>query len=624
MQVVCHPHLSFNVSRVFLIAPITTAMVCLMSRTEEPWRITALVWAILIFITFCIWAFAVTYEEIKSCFMLVERCFPTEENEPNRLTRFVKTANRALLITQTKRYSGVRSQRYLVAGDEPSRNYTESELAPAESRTGCFSRFISLPCCSLLFVPVDRPERIFKADEIRGIQPIMTKNNWSMQKYWCYGDSHQNTVLVTGGSSALSNEQMKYSVLCTFTGIIFATLLLIGFFVWLELGVAIYLLAAIIALLCCVYPLFWNSREMIKMYNQLKEDNIDEEDNERDTATMVNIWETAVITTPKTWLCYAFVLFEMVFFFLWPFISMILMQNYNVAAVFFVLGFFNFLSRFFDASAMLSKHGSISSDLFTEESGGDNHHVSSYRLSEIVGGIINNKGRWVWTWIFVLVFLLVWFMVSASQGSADYVTAEQRGPRPPILLVNDFYYAGVNNLAYPTCKLTKGFEFPGVDSLNSQTVGIVSSDLGDYSFLSAMAYEKSIVNNYTLKEWFGEGEVIDEVEYVSQWRIDSSTEESPVYFKLFSVPKVNSAVVSIRGSETMFDWLANAHLWFASGTAQLVKWLTPFGWSKYFLFVIVMSSLLHLYLTEGLFILSFTLSMEPNYPRSSSGCKWSY
>ena len=31
-------------------------------------------------------------------------------------------------------------------------------------------------------------------------------------------------------------------------------------------------------------------------------------------------------------------------------------------------------------------------------------------------------------------------------------------------------------------------------------------------------------------------------------------------------------------SETAFDWLSNMQLWSAAGLAQVVKWLTPFGW----------------------------------------------
>lgn len=232
------PSLSF---RVFLIAPITTAMICLMAKNEEPWRITALVWAVLILVTFAGWALALTYKEIKSCFLLVEKCFPLEEEEPNKFKRFMKIANRALLITQTKRYSGTKRQRYLVAGDDLTKTYTTSQLAPVETRTRFYSRLVSLKCCSKMktFESVDPPRKILEADEITGYQPIMTKSNWSMQKYWCSGDSHQRTVLVTGGPSALSGEQMKFSVFCTFTSVILATLLFIGFLVWMEMGVAI-------------------------------------------------------------------------------------------------------------------------------------------------------------------------------------------------------------------------------------------------------------------------------------------------------------------------------------------------------------------------------------------------
>lgn len=574
-------HISLSLSfRVFLIAPITTAMVSLMAGSSAPWRITGLVWAILILITFAFWALAVTYKEILACFLLVEKCFPLEEEEPNKFKRFLKIANRALLITQTKRYSGTKRQRYLVADDDLTTSYTNSDIKPIESRTRCFSRLVSLKCCTKIntFDSVDPPRKVLEADEILGYQPIMTKTNWSMQKFWCSGDSHQRTLLVTGGPSALSGEQMKFSVLCTFISVILATLLLIGYLVWMEFGLAIYLIAAVIALLCCVWPLFVNSREMLKLYDELKEGNNDEEDNERGSNTMMNVWERVVISEPKPWLCYAFVAFEVVFFFLWPFISLVL-KNGPIGVVFFVLGFFNFLWRYFDASSVLSKYGTISDaeQLFDEESDGITHD-KKYRFSQIVGSVIKNKGRWIWTWIFVLVFLVVWFMLSASQSESanPTITAEQRGPRPPILLLNDFYYPGVDTLAYPTCKLTKGFEFPVLDGQSTKNV---SSDLADYSFLSAMAYEKESINQYTLQEWFGGG-VVDEVDYVNKWRKESGTQSNPVYFKLFSAPQVNSAVVSIRGSETMFDWLANLHLWFASGVAQIVKWLTPFGWSE--------------------------------------------
>ena len=162
---------------------------------------------------------------------------------------------------------------------------------------------------------------------------------------------------------------------------------------------------------------------------------------------------------------------------------------------------------------------------------------------------------------------------SSSQNSTEFFQLQDRGERPPILLVDDFYYKGEDNtLAYPTCKLTKGFEFTGNSGVES------ASDLGDYSFLSALSYEKSSVVTYLLDQWFGPKVLVDEEEFVTQYRKDTGT-SSPVYFKLFSLPEYPGyGIMSIRGSETAMDWISNLQLWSAAGLAQMVKWLTPFGW----------------------------------------------
>lgn len=132
-------------------------------------------------------------------------------------------------------------------------------------------------------------------------------------------------------------------------------------------------------------------------------------------------------------------------------------------------------------------------------------------------------------------------LLLGAEKNTDSVEPGDRGPRPPILLPpgNEFYYQGEEDtLAYPTCQLTKGFEFPGGQA----------TDLGDYSFLSAMAYESTAVTDETLPSWFGEGVVVDESDFVAEYRQESGTAASPVSFKLFSLPAVPGyAVMSIRG-----------------------------------------------------------------------------
>lgn len=92
-----------------------------------------------------------------------------------------------------------------------------------------------------------------------------------------------------------------------------------------------------------------------------------------------------------------------------------------------------------------------------------------------------------------------------------------------------------------------------------------------------MAYETENITTYSIDQWLGKpGVLVDEEEFVSQWREDSGTDLNPVYFKLFSVKEMPElAVMSIRGSETSYDWIVNLQLWSSAGLAQVIKWVTP-------------------------------------------------
>jgi hypothetical protein len=137
-------------------------------------------------------------------------------------------------------------------------------------------------------------------------------------------------------------------------------------------------------------------------------------------------------------------------------------------------------------------------------------------------------------------------------------------------LVPDFYYPVQPDLSYPTCELTKGFRLPA-------SVG--SSQLVDFAFLSAMAYEEPNVTKPLLDAWFGPGRVVDETDFVARYRVETNTQVIPVYYKLFSFPSLPGVgVVSIRGSQTSWDWMVNLQLWASSGLAQVVQAFVPFGW----------------------------------------------
>ena len=52
--------------------------------------------------------------------------------------------------------------------------------------------------------------------------------------------------------------------------------------------------------------------------------------------------------------------------------------------------------------------------------------------------------------------------------------------------------------------------------------------LGDYAFLSALAYETPNITGYILPRWFTEQEAIDQDELVEAWRVDAGNKNVPI------------------------------------------------------------------------------------------------
>jgi len=571
---------------VFLVIPMTTFAVALMAGHAESWRLTSGVWGILVLILFCVWGLAVTYREVYSCFWLVEKhyfqgCDVQLLTSPSsganlswreKMRHLMKIAKKALLLTQTSRYAGIWRERYQVTA---SSDAGLLNMDPVEQRKSIYSWIsrISVFTDKLKFFKVlEVPKRVYGPSEVRDIIPFVTRDNWSMQRLWCAGDTRLHSVVVARGPSRLTLDQIKLSSWVSLASTLLATLLAFGGLVWSGGGVTVSIIVAVLAVFCCIWPLIGNNRRMLDMYEGVRSDTNQSDDDERGANTIYQVWKTVRVTEPTEYYCYFRVAVEIIFLFLWPFVSMCVANNTPVAIIFVFLASFTFLWRYFDSMVVLSLLGTI------EDVGDETTtHEDKYRLSEVVGRVINNKGRRIWTWIFAIFFLLILFMfTSAEDLSTDVITPDERAAtRPPILMLDDFEYPGSGGLQYPTCTLSQpGFTFPTSGETESRGTYFL-----DYAFLSAMAYESSAITNYTLDTWFGPNVMKDEVDFVGKWREDSGTFLSPVQFKLFSLTNhPGFAVVSIRGSETMWDWIQNLQLWSAAGLSQMVKWIIPYGW----------------------------------------------
>lgn len=88
------------------------------------------------------------------------------------------------------------------------------------------------------------------------------------------------------------------------------------------------------------------------MYHGVSEDDDNMSVEDPEERNLFQVWDSFRITEPEPWYCYARIAMEIVFLFLWPFINMLLNRNYPVALVFFMLGSFTFLWRYFDSCAV--------------------------------------------------------------------------------------------------------------------------------------------------------------------------------------------------------------------------------------------------------------------------------
>jgi len=660
----------------FILVPVLTFIVSALAGHENPWEQACFAWVPTITVLFCVFFLAVVWREIDACFTLLRIHYneePTNSTGTGTSTTTIwQEMGRLILLSHTHTYSGHVKEQYLVAGDDftPDGGFTSSpEYEPEWIRKGWYTRLTELSCFQCMYETLDEPKRLYEMDEVRDVMPFVTKHNWSLEGMFCSSASDRKIVSARG-PSAVTRRQITSSIVCNIVGTILVFLILIGFIVWIQAGGWLFLLvASLLFVVCCMYPMLRSNRAQFNMYAFINDDTIDhanvtaakeeqeEKEKEQDEealaeqeetnndkgkqdddnddelpkkkkslqpgadVTMFRVWETVRITKPKTWVCVTLVVLEITFFFLWPLITLYVNDNPRVGVIFLIVGFFSFLRRFWNVSTILSELGSMDTidietknkkgkaaaaaaaseeeeedennnpmnvvaslhvpkSLHSAYEGADRTLIRKARLADIVGNISNSKSvtRWMWVFGFWIVGVLVLFL--GAVGSGDGL-----GDRPPIVLVDTYYYEGEDSLQYPTCQLTKQFTFDVVvttaaNDTQQQQQQSYDTLLVDYAMMSAFAYETTNVTSYILPRWFGSDDARDEDDLVAQWRIDSDTVSTPTYFKLFTfsplVPELG--IVSIRGSQTLWDWAVNMQLWSSAGLVQAVKWLTPYGW----------------------------------------------
>ena len=342
-----------------------------------------------------------------------------------------------------------------------------------------------------------------------------------------------------------------------------------------------------------------------------KDENDDQVGQGAHSETVYQITETVRVSQPNEWFCWSAFIFSVITFFLLPMITLFVEGNYPIAVVFIVFGVFSAPRLYFNPTPILRQLGSLSNlelpvkihdDMTTRYQTTEDHGrlelVPSTettvggmlvdeketkqqgllrkraRTSTIVGEI-NNRSRtacWMYTYGFLIGIVGIFVLAAFYEASVgfDYKVKFEYDS-----WAEGFYYPPQPRLPYPTCRMGKDFNF-GVDENEAGT------QLMDIAYMAALGFAGPDEATGLLDQWFGEGEVIDEYEFVDEYREgleERGILDTKVSFKLFTFPSIpDLGVVSIRGSESLLDWCIDVQLWLGAGLAQIIRAIVPMGW----------------------------------------------
>ena len=142
-----------------------------------------------------------------------------------------------------------------------------------------------------------------------------------------------------------------------------------------------------------------------------------------------------------------------------------------------------------------------------------------------------------------------------------------------------FYPPQQNDIRYPTCDMSSN----GIQEFDD------SASLADYAFLAGLPYKTDEIIKDDLA-FFKNSDynITYDPEFVEAYRIENDYDNAAVKFDLYRIQHFDdgkeSAIVSIRGTHTSYDLLADLQLWSAAMLMQVVRAVLPLGgiWTPVF------------------------------------------
>ena len=564
-----HVYVEWYCFVLYLGVPLAAYVIVALMGKDNWQEIGGLVWYACFTISFIIFSALVFYREMALSLDLARILCSSEDAGSTPTTGEV--VKQAVLATLSQRYSGREERQYLTRENvqDPKASVASSDnIKPLRTYQSIYSRTTTLSF-NPFFENVLPPQRRYSVEEIRETVPIVTHQSWSLPKMCCSWGSGRSKFAVSG-PNALDSSQFLSTLVCTVVGVTLGLFMVASFVYGFGQGTVVIVAAVLVGFFCWGAPCIWSA---IQFYNAMPEDRTQEDDE----MPVYQAWSSFTVAKPKEWYCWFRLCMTFAVLFVLPLVALFADRLFRLAVLFLVTTFFTMARQFLDAGSILSEHYSLSKvsfpgtddqDNMTQQSK-TNAMVARARASEVIGKITNSARIWFWIAVFTIMgAYFIYSGVNSAGSGEDYNT--QTG-REPIRFLNDFYYPRQNDsMLYPNCQLTNQYAFPGIDN----------TYVTDYNLLAGLAYETPEVNKYALDRWFlGENRVVDETEFVKQWRTDSGNSDSQVSFKVFSFPSSPGVgILSIRGTETPLDALFNIQLYCGTVLTMVVRYAMPFSW----------------------------------------------
>ena len=615
---------------VFLGVPVIVMIITLFAGIDNWWELTAISWFYCICFFYIVFAATIVGIENRACWEVTRNQYDDDDDSWHQVVR------RAVLLRQRSFWGGRQHRTYLAKGafDDGLGADSDDHVIEAYHRTrsSLYSKFIAWKWWSTngglgLFEKLEAPERIYNLADVKNERPFVTADTWSLESIYCRSVNSRYVAVLTG-PQALTRAQMRSSIVCALLGNFLILLIVAALLVWLDSPSFAILTVVILVVVFFTYPglkssygIFLMAEDLVlamegaKQYDdaevaeeehivkaepakdeadenekpimdsdkietvQEEPETVEEDPEAGEQAKMsaftlsvdenegiYQVWETRRVTTVTELMCWILFGLEFSIFFFWPLYALYLIGNNATATLFFFVALFSALRTYFNAAIVLEETGTL--DLVDGEKGSHLHWQKMSRLSIIVTKITRSRGRILWMGIllFVLVAFLGLFGLAIFQEgdtSSDF----------EFTYLPDFEYVQQDDLNYPTCSFGKGLD----------ALGSGSTDMSDFAYLAALAYRDPSITQTELDQWFGfsnetgSSVAVNNPAFVDEFRMDTDRYKSQVSYKMITFPKVNLAMVCIRGTTNAWDALTDAQLWSAAGIFQGLRILLPLG-----------------------------------------------